>query len=757
MLIANVGEDVLRAILQGMPPGSVYALIAMGFVLTYKTSGVFNLAFGAQAFVSAAMYFQATVEWEWPILPALILSVFVVAPAIGLIVERLIFRHLRTAGDVPKLVVSIGLTLALPALFELISGFEAVAGRTPIGVIPDGAGVFYDPFGVYPWSRNEIAMLAIAVAAVLGLIALFRFTSLGLAMRAVVESPRMAELSRIDSDRVSASAWALSSTFAGLAGVLIAPRFNTLAAGDFFSLVVLGIAAAAFGRLVSLPRAFVGGIGLGVGIALFKTFIPRWSDTLTWLRPFEDNIGPALPFVVLFTILVGWPAIRRTTETADPLAGVDPPPASDLSVKHSPLKSLLILCSVVFAIYVVVGLILANANVSWWFWPILGVVLAGIIVPLSIETAQAPGGVEEPDPPLGQTRSNTLKFGSWMFTTALLLIATWWVFSKADISWMFLVTQAVIMATIFLSITVITGFAGQISLCQATFGAIGAFTVFQMVDRFDMSVLLAAVLGGLIAAAVGAILSLPVLRLGGVWLAIATLAFAYFFDAVIVRQSWVGGGETSLLSGTQVPRPTLGPIDFANDKSFLVLAAVVFTIAALAVIQIRGGTVGRTLRALRGSEVAAQSIGISPAKARVTAFAVSAMIAGVGGALLAIHQGDVNYGTNFSPFAGLFWIVVVVVISSRTVEGAASAGVASTILDRAVFSNLLGISSKWRLVLFGLTAMQYARHPEGLAEYGRRRQTARVEAWLARRRTVTDDAANREDEVIKDDGIEVSS
>ena len=88
-------------------------------------------------------------------------------------------------------------------------------------------------------------------------------------------------------------------------------------------------------------------------------------------------------------------------------------------------------------------------------------------------------------------------------------------------------------------------------------------------------------------------------------------------------------------------------------------------------IQLRAGTTGRMLHALRGSEMAAESIGISPVRARVTAFAVSAAIAGFGGALLAIHQENVNYQNNFSPTAALFWLVLVVSLSARTIEGAA--------------------------------------------------------------------------------------
>ncbi len=676
ILSSGVPQDIFRAILQGTPPGAVYALIALGFVLTYKTSGVFNLAFGAQAYVSAAMFFKARTEWDWPIVPALILSVFILAPLVGLILERFIFRHLRTASSVSKLVVSIGLTVAMPALFDLIASFTAVAGRTPSGIISGGNSVFYDPFGVYPFSRDELAQLVVAVVAMLGLGALFRFTAMGLKVRAVVESPRMAELNRIDANRVSAFSWALSSFFAGMAGVLIAPRFNTLVAPDFFGLVVVAVAAAAVGKLISLPRALIGGLGLGIFIALFNTFLPTWSKTLTWLAPIQDNITPAVPFLLLFGIFVFWPAIRKAPTASDPMAGVDPPPPADLA----------------FA------------------------------------------------------RSRFLAIGTWVFGVVFLTTCFAVVFLRGDQFWVFVVTQAVVMSMIFLSVTVITGFAGQISLCQGAFAAIGGFTVFQLASRYGFSVLGAAFIGAALAAVVGAILALPVRRLGGVWLAIATLAFAFFFDAVVVKFSWVGGG--SLLQGTRVPRPSLGPFDFANDKTFLALSLVMFIIVAVIVIQLRQGTFGRTLRAIQGSEVAAQSIGIAPARVRVVAFAVSAFIAGLGGAMLSISQKNVNYANNFSPTAALFWLVLVVSLSARTVGGAAQAGGAFALFDAIILRGaflgwilggadripgLFPISPKWRFVLFGLTAVQYAKHPEGMLEYGTRKSNAKVDAWLVRR------------------------
>lgn len=667
-----VGVDLFRALLQGTPPGAVYALIALGFVLTYKTSGVFNLAFGAQAYMSAALYFKLRVEWEWSIVPSLVIAVVVLAPLVGLLLERLIFRHLRTASAVSKLVVSLGLSVALPNLFDLVASFEAVAGKAPKGIITNGDTVFYDPFGVYAFSRDELVQLVVAGVSVAGLGALFRFSSLGLSMRAVVESPRMAELTGISADRVAAVAWALSSLFAGLAGVLIAPRFNTLVAPDFFILVVVAIAAAAIGRLVSLPRALAGGLFLGVVIAVLNTYLPRWSDDVQWLKVIQDNLAPAVPFIMLFAVLVFSPTIRRTGDSVDPMAGVDPPPIAVEAISRT-----------------------------------------------------------------GPLRTYTRIVGAGLLTVLGLVV-----FLRADAFWIFVVTQAVILAIIYLSITVITGLAGQVSLCQGVFAASGGFTVFQMADRWDISVLFAALVGSVVAAFVGAIISIPVLRLGGVWLAVATLAFAFFFDSVIVKLSWVGGGDTSLLQGTRVPRPELGPIDFGNDLTFLALAIVAFVCVSVVVVRVREGTFGWTLRAIRGSEVAAASIGISPSKARITAFALSAFIAGLGGGLLAIHQENVNYASNFGPTAALFWLVLVVSLSARTVDGAAQAGVAFSLFDAVILRGaflgwilrstdripgIFPISPKWRFILFGIMSIQYARHPEGVLEHGKRRIGARIE------------------------------
>src|SRR6478736_9168068 len=112
-------SELLEYAVRGIPIGCVFALLAVGLVLTYKTSGVFNLAFAAQAYASAAVFYTVRKEHEWPLLWAAILAIVIVGPAIGLLLERLLFRYLRGAGAMAKLVTSLGLLIAIPEIVKL--------------------------------------------------------------------------------------------------------------------------------------------------------------------------------------------------------------------------------------------------------------------------------------------------------------------------------------------------------------------------------------------------------------------------------------------------------------------------------------------------------------------------------------------------------------------------------------------------------------------------------------------------------------
>src|SRR3954470_19266585 len=155
-------SDLLGYVIRGIPYGCVFALVAVGLVLTYKTSGVFNLAFAAQAFVSAAGDYQARQDDGWGNVPAFLMAVVGIPPLLGLVPERFIFRHLRTAPAVAKLVASLGLLVALPELVKLWFGSDAAYGVPTIW--PNQFGVYH--FWSYAIDGNEAATVIATVVSV---------------------------------------------------------------------------------------------------------------------------------------------------------------------------------------------------------------------------------------------------------------------------------------------------------------------------------------------------------------------------------------------------------------------------------------------------------------------------------------------------------------------------------------------------------------------------------------------------------------
>jgi branched-chain amino acid transport system permease protein len=644
----GVLEEVLRYAIRGVPVGCIYALVAVGLVLTFKTSGVFNLAFGAQAFVSAAVFYRTHEDYGWPIVPAFVVAVLIVAPLLGYTLDRVLFRHVRTAPTVAKLVSSLGLLVAIPAVVQLWFG----TGRkfNPPSIAPDPGRIFR--FGEFSVSADELTTIVVTLLVVVGLTALFRHSALGLRMRSVVESPRMSELAGVNADRVGSVAWVLSSLLAGLAGVLLAPLYDSVDSITFTILIVAATAAAAFGRLSSLPLTLAGGIVLGTAQQVLAGYLPLDSVLAQGLRP-------SLPFLMLFLLLLFWPGLRQRREAGDPLSGVDPPPPS-LAITYA-------------------------------------------------------------DPRVA--RLNRIAF--LVFLTAVLVGALFVVNGY----WLFLITQGLVYTTIFLSITVLTGMSGQISLCPAVFAGVGTFAAAQLAEQHGVPILWGMVIGAVAAAAVGVVVALPALRLGGLYLALATLAFALMVENVVFPLSWVSGGD----AGLDVPRPQIGTIDFADDRAFFLLAFAVFGIVATAVVFIRKGTTGRYLAALRGSEVAASAIGIKPVRAKITVFALSAAIAGIGGTMLASLQGSASID-EFSSFVGLFWIVLVVTLGTRTVDGAVNAGMAFILMPELL--DVLGVSSSLQVpvqfALFGFGAVTFAKNPEGVVEANKRKSIQAVSRWVVR-------------------------
>jgi branched-subunit amino acid ABC-type transport system permease component len=644
---------VIKAIVDGLPVGCVYGLVAVGLVLAYKTSGVFNFAFGAQAFVSATVFYVLRKDHGWPTVPAALVAIVLCGVVLGLLLDRFIFRLLRSAAPLPKLVTVIGLMVGIPETVRAIFGTSTK--NAPPSIAWD-AGHAYS-IGDVTISADELATVIATLLVVVIVTVLLRSTALGLQMRAVVESSRLVQLNGIDSDKVAAASWVLSSLLAALAGVLLAPLYAVVDANHFTLLIVAASAAAVFGRLSSLPLALVGGMVLGSGQQLVAHFLPLDSVL-------ARNIRPSMPFIMLALLLLLLPGLRRR-EVTDPLAGVDPPPPA------------------IAATYL--------------------------------------------DPRLA--RMQKAIFVAFLGAVALLVgfvISDYWVHVLAG---------GIALTTIFLSITIVTGLGGQISLCQASFAGLGAFTAGQLATRYDFPVYGGILVGALVAAALGVLIALPCLRLGGLYLALGTLAFALLVENTLFAERWLSGGE----GGVAVPRPLIGSIDFAGDRAFFFFAFAVFAICGLVVIVVRRGTTGQYLAALRGSEVAASAIGINPVRAKLTAFGLSAAIAGAGGALYASYLGTARVD-DYPAIQGLFWVLLVVTLGSRTVDGALNAGLSFVLLP-VILEELLrvdsSLSSPIQFALFGFGAVTFVRHQEGIVEFQKRASiewvNAKLGRWLDRR------------------------
>jgi hypothetical protein len=165
----------------------------------------------------------------------------------------------------------------------------------------------------------------------------------------------------------------------------------------------------------------------------------------------------------------------------------------------------------------------------------------------------------------------------------------------------------------------------------------------------------------------------------------------------------------------EVPRPQ----GLGTDQAFFLFVFGVFAVVAILVILVRNGTTGRFLAAMRGSETAAASIGINATRQRVIVFAFSAAIAGVGGSMLGMLNGSSTY-QDWPALTGVVWVVLVLTLGVRTVDGAVNAAM-SFVFVQYLLDDLLHLPASWFFILFGLGALTFARHPEGIVDFQTRR------------------------------------
>lgn len=604
-------------LLAGLGGGAVVAALAVGLVLCFRTSGVVNFAYGAMGMYLAFVYLELrrTGELLLPVvgLPARVpliqrptvataLVVALIAAAVfGAAVYWLVFRPLRNAPALARVVASLGLLVYLQEVvrLEVPSGSAALAARTSL--LPE------DPVRLLGTSvsANRLLLAALAVGVALALGAVFRFTRFGLATRASADNDKGALLIGLSPDRLGMANWAVAAVLAGAAVVLIEPIAG-LNPTTTPLLVVPALAAALLGGLRSFAVATMAGLGIG----MVQSLILGWAvdPATSWLPDWVAVTGlqQAVPVVLVLVALV-WRGDVLPTRSAVP---EQPLPLSP-----------------------------APRHVTLWVGVLGGTAVLGLLT-LSATYRQA-------------------------------------------------IIVSMVYALLTLSVVVITGYVGQISLAQLALAGVAGFTVIRLLEA-RVPLVVAMVLAALAATAVGVLVGIPATRVRGMSLAVATLAVAVAIEELVLASPSLSGGP----AGLAVPRPSLFGLDvgvaatgtdnFRAVFGIMVLVVVAASYAVVANLR-RGGTGVRWL-AVRANERAAAAAGIDVARTKLTAFALSSFLAGLSGVLLALATTTLS-PTSFMVVGALVAVALTYLAGVSSLGGAllaaalAQAGVVTTVLN----------------------------------------------------------------------------
>ncbi|MEV6973074.1 ABC transporter permease [Kitasatospora sp. NPDC093806] len=620
---ADVTGLTVDLALAGLTVGSAAALSGIGLVVCHRATGVLNLAQGAQAMLVAYLLRDLVVVRHWPVWPAVACCLLVVAPALGVVLDALVYRPLqrRGAGPAETMVAGLGVFVLLIGVVVLVWGAAPVAGApSPFGGAPIGLA------GGHTLRPDTVAQLAAILVLALTVGAATRFTPFGLRLRAVVDDRRLAELAGVDADRVSAAGWAFGSFTAGLVGVALAP-YLLLDPYGLPLLVMETMAVAVAARLRSIPVAVVTGLGLGIAQAELTRLRPT-GQLLPLVQAVQANL-----FVValLAAALLAGPRITGGADTAAPPVPVPvPPPAPGGSGERG------------------------GPGERGGAWAARVVCLVLLLLPIGF-------------------RGNDLR-------SALLVPA---------------------LALVLLSIVVVTGYGGQISLGQAGYAGLGALgTALLMSGRIPglpalpaAPALLFAVLA---TAPLGLLTGWPAIRRRGLALALVTFAVGTTLSRFVFQQPYATTGLT-------LERPAF----LAGDRAFYVAELLLLGLGLVVVRALHGGRTGRALSALRDHEPGAAAAGVNVPGLKLFAFVVGAALAALGGGLMGL-AGRAFDAATFDPVRGLLWFAAVVVAGADSALGAVLAAALLIGLDAGTVA---GVSA----VAVGVLAAAIGRLPGGLA------------------------------------------
>jgi branched-chain amino acid transport system permease protein len=649
-----------QLVVAGLFAGAVYALYGQGITLVYKATRVPNFAHGAVGTVGAFVFFKlwdgsasrllipelhfkipfTSVNWDpdppaIPFVAALILALGV-SVLLGLAIERLAMRYLVDAPTISLIVATIGLFIVITGL--AIDLFDQQTETVP-PIINDKV---YELAGLR-FFTTDLVVAALALALALALGAFFRFTNLGIAIRATADSRETSRLLGISADRVAAFSWAAGSMLATLSAILIITRGNRQL--DFATLTLLivpGFTAAMFGGFTSLLGTFIGGLTLGVAQNLFIGV--HWPTQV--LRDAFSAAGAPqfVSFLVVVIVLMTRPKFIFRGVRVDEESGVGLGKArSGLAIEDQLRRALDRRHALL--------LLLRDWQLGRW---ILAAMCAIAVLAIPV------------------------------FTVSY---------------WSTVLGSAVFYALIVLSIVVLTGWTGQISLGALGFAGAGAFGTALLSTQANLPFWLVMPLSGLVGIPLALLIGVPALRLRGFFLALATLAFMVACETWLFTQSFFS-------THNDVDRGVLR--NDLSQPSFYVSIAF----AALVFIGVRnlGRTrVARAWHAIRDSENTAIAMGIDPVRYKLLAFAVSGFIAGIAGGSFGYMNLKI-VAANFTFFLTLTYITAAVISGIALLSSGPLAAVNFVLLPTITARTVSGTNQGVFIIggLFAiLTVIQY--------------------------------------------------
>ena len=571
----------LGVLVQGTVIGSLTALIAFGIALIYRSNRIINFAQGDLGAAPAVFTVLLIVGPGLNYFVALSLGL-ASAIALGALVETLIIRRFFKA---PRLI----LTVVTLALIQVLSGLGLLLPRffditTPPQSFPSPFDFRFEIAPIIFRGNHIIAMLAVP-AVIAAMFAFFRYTNIGIAVRASAESADRALLLGVPVKRIQMIVWIIATVLATIA-IFLRAGIVGLPIGSVLGPAILlrALAAAVIGRMERLPTIFIAAVGLGI-----------IEQSIVWHEGRSIIIAPIIFVVVMGALLVQRRGIVSRTDEGSTWQSIK-------DVRPIP-QELSRLPEVRFGFKV----------------PVVVLVVFLLVAP------------------------------SFMSQSRLNLVAV-----------------VAIFAIIGVSLVVLTGWAGQISLGQLAFVGVGAAVGGTVTNRLGWDLGIAMVLAGTAGAVVAILIGVPALRIRGFFLAVATLAFAQATSSYLLNAEFFGWW---LPSGRIIRPPLFGIIAVDTETRFYYFTIAALAVALLMARGVRESRTGRVLVGVRENDRGAQSYGVNVTRAKLTAFGLSGFLAAFAGSIFVHHQQSFGVSA-FDPTQSLVAFTMVVVGGLASLPGA---------------------------------------------------------------------------------------